>query len=75
MPQASPREKIAYAKTLRQAGTTRMADLQKAVKAKFGTGLNFTDMAHVVPKKAGAKTQAAKRSPGRPPTSFSAAGR
>ncbi|MBN1443722.1 MAG: hypothetical protein JXA90_13515 [Planctomycetes bacterium] len=67
MPKTSQREKIAYAKTLRQAGTTRMADIQKGVKAKFGTGLNFVDMARVVPKKAGAKAPAPKRGPGRPP--------
>ncbi|MBN1444051.1 MAG: hypothetical protein JXA90_15175, partial [Planctomycetes bacterium] len=67
MPKTSQREKIAYAKTLRQGGTTRMADIQKGVKAKFGTGLNFVDMARVVPKKAGAKAPAPKRGPGRPP--------
>jgi len=67
MAKTSQREKIAYAKTLHKAGTTRVADIQKGVKEKFGTGLNFRDLGKVFPKKRGAKKKAKKRGPGRPP--------
>jgi len=66
MAKTSQREKIAYAKQLHKAGTTRMADIQKGVKKKFGSGLSFRDLGKVFPKKRGAKKNAQRRGPGRP---------
>jgi hypothetical protein len=59
-------EKIAYTKKLLAEGTSRVPEIQKAVKAKFGTGISFRDLGSVFPKKPGAKKKAAKRGPGRP---------
>jgi hypothetical protein len=62
--------KLAFAKTQYAKGVTAPARLQKLVKAKFGSGMNFRDLGKVFPKKKKAKKEAgraARRGPGRPP--------
>jgi len=53
MPKDNTREKIAYARHVLKSGTTQVADIQKAVKKKFGSGLDFRDLAEVYPKGGG----------------------
>lgn len=68
------REKVAYAKKAYKDGTTTVAELQKVVKTKFGSGISFRDIGAVFPassrkKSAQRKARAAsatKRGPGRP---------
>lgn len=59
--QESRKEKLAYAKEMLAAGTRRVADIQKAVKAKFGAGMDFRDIGKIYPKKRGAARKAPKR--------------
>jgi len=62
--------KLAFAKAQYAKGVTAPAKLQKMVKAKFGTGMNFRDLGKVFPKKkkkAKKTGRAARRGPGRPP--------
>jgi hypothetical protein len=61
MPDTTGKEKIIFAKELRASGTTRVADIQKAVKKKFGTGMDFRDIGKVFPKKRGLKKKAKKK--------------
>jgi hypothetical protein len=63
---AADREaKIAYTKELLADGTSRVPDIQKAVKAKFGAGVSFRDLAGLFPNKPKPKDRKTRR-PGRP---------
>ena len=59
---ASREDRIAYAKKLHEKGIHATAELQKAVKAKFGQGIAFMDLPRVFPQKPGGK----KKTRGRP---------
>jgi hypothetical protein len=57
------KDRIAYGKQLHGKGVRSIAELQKAVKAKFGKGIAFRDLTSVFPQKPGGK----KKTRGRPP--------
>jgi len=58
-------EKIKFAKEQVKKGVTAPGKLQKIVKEKFGSGLNFSDLGVVYPKKLGAKKKAAGKKTGK----------
>lgn len=64
---AERKAKIAYAKQQYKSGIHVPAELQAAVKKKFGSGLAFIDLGTVFPASSKKKKGAAKRGPGRPP--------
>lgn len=58
-------EKIKFAKEQVKKGVTAPRDLQKIVKEKYGSGLNFSDLGVIYPKKPGAKKKTAGKKTGK----------